>query len=306
MMTPPPRAGGLADSLGALHRLQRLRALLGSEGLDALCLIGGVDGRPAAGSGRIAQGGLSSSALAGEALGWLLGALSGRSLAGGATAEVFEEVVLVLTPTHVRLYLPRNAWIALGPRLAMWDNLQLWLPPTGAQDDFELLEEHKARSFVQMLCGVGSLGVCLDTGDARAGAASTVESWPLVQVRHRPPCSACPLADEPAPFTRRRRRSLSRNSKRTVAAPSSPLASPSVALPRPSGRCSHSLTHRRSSGSSLRRQAGSARDGSRRRRASRVRSAARPLLTSRTAFLRLSSPSQCSPCLLYTSPSPRD
>lgn len=181
MMTPPPRAGGLADSLGALHRLQRLRALLGSEGLDALCLIGGVDGRPAAGSGRIAQGGLSSSALAGEALGWLLGALSGRSLAGGATAEVFEEVVLVLTPTHVRLYLPRNAWIALGPRLAMWDNLQLWLPPTGAQDDFELLEEHKARSFVQMLCGVGSLGVCLDTGDARAGAASTVESWPLVQ-----------------------------------------------------------------------------------------------------------------------------
>lgn len=190
-----------AGSLGALHRLQRLRALLVTEGIDAICLIGGVDGRRAAGQGKLPPGGLASSALAGETLAWLLGGASGRELGAASTAELYEEAVLVLTATDVRLYLPRASWEAILPHLGMWPDLRLWLPPAGAEDDLEVLEEHKARSFVQMLCGVASLGVCLQAADAGAGAASTVESWPLIQARRAPPPRPFSRACDPQPVT---------------------------------------------------------------------------------------------------------
>jgi len=173
--------GGMGDALGALHRLERLRALIAAENLDALVLIGGVDGKKAAGNGKLPPGGLASSALAGDALAWLLGGASGRGLASAPT-ELYEEAVLVLTAADVRLYLPRASWDAVIGHCGLWHDLRLWLPPAAAEEDCELLEEHKARSFVQMLRGVGSCGVCLRAADAGAGASSAVEGWPLVQV----------------------------------------------------------------------------------------------------------------------------
>ena len=53
------------------------------------------------------------------------------------------------------------------------------VPPASLDDDAEAQEEHKIKSFIGMVAGVGAFGVPLAT--VAAGPASAVETWPLAQ-----------------------------------------------------------------------------------------------------------------------------
>ena len=154
------------SSAECLQRLQTLQRVCAAERLDALLLVGGVDGRHHAGSR--------------EALGWLLGGESGRVVFGRAESEVdLDEVVVLIAPASVRLYCPAAVYKRLAARLALWPRLQLFRPAE-ALEDAEQLEEHKIRAFIAMAGGLKSVGVPLPEGGG-SGDAKAIELWPLIQ-----------------------------------------------------------------------------------------------------------------------------
>lgn len=149
-------------------RLHALQQLIGKEpGVDALLFVGGVDGRNHAGSR--------------ETLNWLLTGLSGRKIYTSRYEQELEEAVLLITADSARLYAPSGLWTKLAPHLARWRRLQVWTPPAELAEDTEAIEEHKIRSFIAMMRGVGSVGVALPAAEAGKGPAAAVEAWPLVQ-----------------------------------------------------------------------------------------------------------------------------
>ena len=132
-----------------------------------MLLVGGPDGKRHPGSA--------------EAIHWLLDGRSGAPVfsVAGIGAE-FDEVVLVVGAHDVRLYSPADAWQHKLRRLtAQWPRLAASVPPASLDDDAEAQEEHKIRSFIGMVAGVGAFGVPLAT--VAAGPASAVETWPLAQ-----------------------------------------------------------------------------------------------------------------------------
>ena len=150
-----------------LERLRSLQAVVAAAEYDALLLVGGPDGRRHPGSA--------------EAIHWLLDGRSGAPVfsVAGIGAE-FDEVVVVVGAHDVRLYSPADAWTNKLRRLtAQWPRLAASVPPASLDDDAEAQEEHKIRSFIGMVAGVGAFGVPLAT--VAAGPASAVETWPLAQ-----------------------------------------------------------------------------------------------------------------------------
>ena len=150
-----------------LERLRSLQKVVAAAEYDALLLVGGPDGKRHPGSA--------------EAIHWLLDGRSGAPVfsVAGIGAE-FDEVVLVVGAHDVRLYSPADAWTNKLRRLtAQWPRLAASVPPASLDDDAEAQEEHKIRSFIGMVAGVGAFGVPLAT--VAAGPASAVETWPLAQ-----------------------------------------------------------------------------------------------------------------------------
>ena len=150
-----------------LERLRSLQKVVAAAEYDALLLVGGPDGKRHAGSA--------------EAIHWLLDGRSGAPVfsVAGIGAE-FDEVVVVVGAHDVRLYSPADAWTNKLRRLtAQWPRLAASVPPASLDDDAEAQEEHKIRSFIGMVAGVGAFGVPLAT--VAAGPASAVETWPLAQ-----------------------------------------------------------------------------------------------------------------------------
>ena len=90
----------------------------------------------------------------------ILAGKSGRDIFSGVEDDL-EEAIVVITREDVRLYAPRSLWARLLPRLGLWQRLRLWMPSEAMEADMELLEEHKARSFVQMVHSLPSLALAI-------------------------------------------------------------------------------------------------------------------------------------------------
>ena len=150
-------------------RLKALQSVVNASKIDALLIVGGIDGRNHDGSR--------------EVLNWLLNGSNGRDIFGYSRIDQggLDEVVLLISADAVRLYATRPLWSKMQPCLARWRRLQVWLPPAEMDDDIEAQEEHKIRSFIAMLRGIKSIGVPLPAADAGSGPAAAVEAWPLVQ-----------------------------------------------------------------------------------------------------------------------------
>ena len=134
-----------------LERLRSLQKVVAAAEYDALLLVGGPDGKRHPGSA--------------EAIHWLLDGRSGAPVfsVAGIGAE-FDEVVVVVGAHDVRLYSPADAWTNKLRRLtAQWPRLAASVPPASLDDDAEAQEEHKIRSFIGMVAGVGAFGVPLAT-----------------------------------------------------------------------------------------------------------------------------------------------
>lgn len=155
-----------------LQRLRGLQAFCEARRLDALLVVGGVDGRHHSG--------------ARETLGWLLSGLSGRELfASWNGLPDLDEVVLVVTPDAARMYCPPRVFDMLADRLSRWTRLKTWVPKAELLDDGEALERDKIVSFIQMLEGLKCVGVPVasrgEVSGPGKGPSATVEAWPLVQ-----------------------------------------------------------------------------------------------------------------------------
>ena len=158
----------MADTVAS--RLRGLQNIVASSdgSLDALLLVGGVDGKNHAGSR--------------ECLNWLLNGLNGRDIFGYTKLDsLLDEAVLLITADSARLYATRELWAKLEPRVGRLRRLQVWMPDASTDDDVEAAEAHKIRSFIAMVRGVKSIGVPLAAADAGSGPAAAVEAWPLVQ-----------------------------------------------------------------------------------------------------------------------------
>lgn len=153
-------------ALSSAHRLERLRCATLVSHAPALLLVGGVDARHSTTSKQL--------------LHWLLANASGLAATGVRAHEPTDEAMLVLTRHDVRLYLVREHYAdSLALLVSLWPNLRLWLSPQ--TDDAEVIEEHKARAFVQMVRDLPALGLALTPEALGSGASSCVESWPIVQ-----------------------------------------------------------------------------------------------------------------------------
>lgn len=152
-----------------MSRLATIQSFIASsDAIDSLLLVGGVDGRQHPGSR--------------EALNWLFSGLCGRELYGSKHDSALDEAVLLLTADAARLYAPPKLWAKLAPRVGRWRRLQVWSPPVALEEDVELMEEHKIKSFIAMARGVGKVGVALPLAEVGGkGPAAAVELWPLVQ-----------------------------------------------------------------------------------------------------------------------------
>ena len=150
-------------------RLRALQSLVASSSsLDALLLIGGVDGKNHAGSR--------------ECLNWVLNGLNGRDVFGYTRLDsLLEEAIFLVTADSARLYTTRALWAKLEPRLGRVRRLQVWMPDAAAEEDVEEAEAHKIRAFIAMVRDLKAVGVPLPAADAGSGPAAAVEAWPLVQ-----------------------------------------------------------------------------------------------------------------------------
>lgn len=93
-------------------RLGRLRGVLDEVGASALLLIAGIDSRRHQLSARVLR--------------WLLLGASGPGEEGAcAPDEVIDEVVLLVTPTGVKLYCTLACWRILMPVVSLWRNLEV-------------------------------------------------------------------------------------------------------------------------------------------------------------------------------------
>ncbi|GAQ87165.1 hypothetical protein KFL_003350150 [Klebsormidium nitens] len=147
-------------------RLRQLQKICEAEKLEALILIAGIDS--------------NHNAASLQTLRYLFTAASGRELERASQWDaLFEDAVLVVHKNRASLYLSRQGYKDLLPALGLWPGLTVHCPTEEEENDTDLYEEHKMRTFREMVAGLekGGVGMALVKG----GAAMQVEEWPLIQ-----------------------------------------------------------------------------------------------------------------------------
>eukprot|EP00912_Choanoflagellata_sp_UC4_P002188 UC4_evm2s1386 len=168
-----------AESAARLRRLQRVM-LLHSSSPSALLLVLGIDGSPPFGS----LSSSSSSDAAAAALNFIFFGTNACDASlhrthAGIGEELFENVLVLITPCCVHIYCEPQAREALLPRLRFCRNVCFYcMQPKDwacAQDggDIDTIHNFKIRSFCDMVRPYHKIGIPLE------GPADVVEEWPI-------------------------------------------------------------------------------------------------------------------------------
>ena len=177
MEVTKPELGTLQSSL----RLRRLQQSVfgGSDALDGLLLVAGIDGRYNLGSS--------------QAISHLLRGSSNRDVADSCHLGTggLSESVLLVKKASLTAYAPDAATAdEIREMLAeTCPDLQIYQPTAEEAADPDALEEHKMASFVQMLRGMRTLAIPYAAPAREAASAVAapladpmqLEQWPLLQ-----------------------------------------------------------------------------------------------------------------------------
>ena len=147
---------------GCLQRLRALQALVEQSKADGLLLVAGIDG--------------DYDAATAQVLSYLVEGKSGHHvLETFATEPLFEDVIFLVKAKSFKCYCQGEAYEKLVDLFARGlERSELFKPSEAEEQDTDALEEYKVGSFVQMVKGMGVVGL-------PCKSPLQIESWPLIQ-----------------------------------------------------------------------------------------------------------------------------
>lgn len=116
-----------------LFRLRKLQKVVAKSGIDGMLVINGIDSKRNEENEKITK--------------WLLLGLNGLDILNAYMDEVFDELVMLITPDKVHFYLEQPAYHYIAPFNAL-PGVEVFL---NAQEDQDLQEVEKIAFFLRVI-----------------------------------------------------------------------------------------------------------------------------------------------------------